>query len=280
MNKNDRNFCDSFINKNVNNTKAPRGRPYSLALRARFNDVLSDPNNLLIERCSDAGKVINGCVIMHNGIKVLEMGYYGPFSKILQENKGCHEPSEERLFGEVLKDDPEGGVMIELGSYWAFYTIWFNTFIKNAKNYCIEPDRRKLNIGKQNCELNNVKSDFTQAEINKKFKLSNFVQEKGIETIDILHCDIQGAELNMLQDIVPLLKEKRIRYLFISTNKKHYDCIKLLEENEYRIIASANLEETFCYDGVIVSSHKDNENITKTSLGNRTKTKLRDTPYD
>ena len=46
--------------------------------------------------------------------------------------------------------------MIELGSYWSFYTIWFNKVVKNAKNYCIEPDIDNLTIGKKNAELNNV----------------------------------------------------------------------------------------------------------------------------
>lgn len=165
------------------------------------------------------------------------------FSEILILNKGCHEPAEERMFQLILTDIPENGTMIELGSYWAFYTIWFNIMIKNAKNYCIEPDLSNLNLGKRNCLLNDINNvDFTQGFIGKdQINLCDFISEKKIENIDILHSDIQGYELEMLQDITELLIQNKIKYLFISTHSDslHYECIKLLKEYNYRIIASA-----------------------------------------
>ena len=220
---------------------------------------------------------------MHNGIKVVKDCYYGDFSRILILNKGCHEPAEERMFKMILDDIPEHGTMIELGSYWAFYTMWFNKVINNAKNYCIEPDINNLNIGKQNCLLNNVNADFTQGFIGKhNVNICEFIKTKKITDIGILHSDIQGYELEMLTDIQPLLIDNKIKYLFISTHSDylHYKCIDLLKNNNYRIIASADYEtETFCFDGIIVACHNTNTKFGNYNLGNRKHTKLRNAPY-
>ena len=264
--------CKQFIDYSVNNTKGT-------SFEDRFTDILSDPNNVFVPRCKKAGTIEKDCVILHNGIKVLKNGYYGGFSKILVLNKGCHEPSEERMFDLILKDIPDNGTMIELGSYWAFYSMWFNKVIKNAKNYCIEPNLGNLNLGKQNCVLNNVQNvNFTQGFIGKnQINLCEFVKTKKIEQIDILHSDIQGYELEMLQDITELLLQNKIKYLFISTHSDvlHYNCIELLKKNNYRIIASADFEtETFVFDGIIVACHSSNQKFGTYNLGNRKHTKL------
>ena len=187
------------------------------------------------------------------------------------------------MFQEVLSDIQDNATMIELGSYWSFYTIWFNKKIKNAKNYCIEPEERNMKVGIDNCNLNNVKADFTQGFIgNNNIKISNFVLEKNIDYIDILHSDIQGYELQLLEDIIPLLNEKKIKYIFVSThsNTIHYDCLELLKKCNYRIIASADFgKETFCCDGIIVACPEDNLTIKHTSLGCRKTTQLRNKPY-
>jgi len=270
-------YCSQFIDKNINNKKG-------LEFKDRFIDILSDPNNLFIKRCEKAGTTENEYIFLHNGIKVETYGYYGDFSEILLLNKGCHEPAEERMFELILKDIPENGTMIELGSYWAFYTIWFNKVVKNAKNYCIEPELNGLNLGKRNCLLNNINNvNFTQGFIGKnQINLCDFILEKNIENIDILHSDIQGYELEMLEDITELLIQNKIKYLFISTHSDylHYKCINLLKQYNYRIIASADFEtETFCFDGIIVACHITNQTFGNYNIGNRKFTKLRNIPY-
>ena len=271
-------FCDLFIKDEIDNKKGPN-------FEKRFIDILSDPNNLLIKRVKDAGKIVDDkYIIMHNGIKVSKNGYYGSFSNCLIINNGCHEPAEERMFQEVLMDIKDNATMIELGSYWAFYTIWFNIKIKNAKNYCIEPNTKNINIGIDNCKLNNVKADFTEGFVGEDhIKISEFVVKKNINYIDILHSDIQGYEYELLEDIIPLLNLKKIKYLFISTHSDeiHYKCIELIKKCNYRIIASADFNtETFCYDGIIVACPENIQKIKYTSLGCRKKTPLRNKPYN
>ena len=266
-----------FIDLSCNNAKG-------VSQEERFKDILSDPSNLLIPRVAHAGTVDGKCVYLHNGIAVIKDCYYGSFSDILQINGGCHELSEERLFALVLPFIPENGVMIELGSYWAFYTIWFHTYVKNARNFCIEPEQASLECGELNCSINNVSADFTEAFVGKNhLNISDFVKEKCIEYIDILHSDIQGYELEMLSDITPLLDQAKIRYLFISTHSDdlHHACISLLEKHNYRIIAKSDFEtETFCHDGIILACHISNTDIPEISLGNRKHTPLRNTPYN
>ena len=270
-------FCLDLIDYNINNKKGD-------TCSERFIDIMSDPNNLYIKRHSDSGKIVDNYVILHNGTKVLTYGYYDEFSKILQLNYGCHEPAEERIFDMVLKFIPDNAVMIELGSYWAFYTIWFNTVIKNAINYCIEPSLSGLELGKINCKLNNINNvDFTNGFIgNNKLRVSEFVKYKNISFIDILHCDIQGYEYEMLCDIRDILNNKLIRYLFISTHSQdiHNNCVNLIQSCNYRIIANADFDnETFCMDGIIVACHKTNLDIPFTKLGARKHTPLRKNPF-
>ncbi len=298
-NKKDRFFCNRFIDTTINNVKA-----ISFPFGERAIDIQSDPNNLLIPRVENAGKVIdNKYVVMHNGIVVGKNSYYGEFSNCLQTNLGCHEPSEERMFQEVLDDIDDGATMVELGSYWAFYSIWFNKQIKQAKNFCIEPDPAYMQIGRDNAKLNSASNiEFIVNDIGyfqleqcydientlevyrKQHNISKFkehIKTQNIKYLDLLHCDIQGNEIILLDQASEMLEEKKIKYIFLSTHSQgiHNYCINFLKSKDYRIIASADVDnETFCHDGVIVACPSDLKNISETSLGCRRHTPLRK-PY-
>ena len=102
----------------------------------RFREIIADPLNLLIERVPMAGVVDGRDVCLHNGNKVPLAGdgaYYGPFSQILIVNRGVHEPLEEYVFQETLKKLPEVPVMIELGAYWAHYSMWLKKLRPHAQ---------------------------------------------------------------------------------------------------------------------------------------------------
>ncbi len=224
---------------------------------------MKDPNNSYIPKVKNAGQIIDDYIVMHNGLKVKlsENAYYGDFSKILLINKGVHEPQEERVFMEVLKHIPKNSIMVELGSYWAFYSMWFQKLISGATNYMIEPDNINLNSGKNNFILNNMKGDFTLGNVsNHGIKIDEFVKVKNIHQIDILHSDIQGYELEMLQGAQKTISQGKIKFVFVSTHsqKLHYDCLDFLKLNNYNIIASVDFDnETYCYDGIIVAKLGD-----------------------
>ena len=249
-----------------------------LDFNMRFLDIISDPNNLFIKRVENAGELKDGIITLHNGIKVYNNCYYDDFTNILILNKGVHEPSEERSFHKVLKNTKENSVMIELGSYWSFYSIWFLKENPKGKSYCIECDEQCLQQGINNFKLNGLSGNFTKAFVgNSGINLNNFICENNIEYIDILHSDIQGSELEMLYQIGDLLMNKKVKYLLISTHSDeiHYDCINFLNKCGYRIITSCDFEsETFQYDGFILSCPNDIFEINDFKIGNRSKSKL------
>jgi hypothetical protein len=231
----------------------------------RIQDVLSCPDNEYIARVKNAGEISHGKQTMHNGLKIHLGSYYGPeYSKMLQLNKGVHEPQEERVFQEVLKAIPPGSTMIEMGSFWCFYSMWFNLKVKGAKNYMIEPDNFNMGHGKRNFKLNKMSGTFVQAFIGKESKtdehvqtvaVDDFVEKNGISFVEMLHSDIQGYEFDMLLGTQRCFEKHKIGYVFISThsNDIHYKCLDFLKKFEFVILAGADLDQTFSEDGLLAA---------------------------
>jgi FkbM family methyltransferase len=236
----------------------------------------------VIPKVPNAGEIIldntaRPYQLMHNGNKVYTDSHYGDFvTQIIKSLHGHHEPQEEKVFYEVLKVIPEGSSMLELGSFWAYYSMWFASAIPHSKNYMVEPLPEVLQNGIDNFKLNNLNGDFTAACVGEQtlaktsFKhwddkiyeipqisIDNFLAEKNIETLSILHSDIQGAELNMLRGAQKSLKEGKIKFLFISTHSEelHFNCMNLLKSNDYTILSDHTLSESYSTDGLIVAAH-------------------------
>lgn len=222
--------------------------------------------------------------VMHNGLIVERGGYYGDWMiNIITALKGHHEPQEEKAFYEVLKHIKPGATMVELGSHWAFYSMWFHKDIKDAKNYCFEPDPGYLEGGKRNAKLNGVELIFTQAAAGKSgspeltfepetipgktiqvpiLSVDEIILSQHLTKIDLLHMDIQGAELDALEGALGAIKEGKIRFVFVSTHhhsisgdpQTHIKCVKFFKEHGAHIIASHTIHESFSGDGLIVAS--------------------------
>ena len=234
----------------------------------RINDVAACNDNSLINKVVNAGKVTGNYQLMHNGIKVYLGSYYGfGYTRLLEKNFGIHEPQEEYVFQEVLKHIPSNSTMIELGSFWSFYSMWFQKQILNAENYLIEPEYINMLKGKSNFELNNLKGKFFNAYVGKEsisnssvptFSIDDFVSKNGISHVAILHSDIQGWEYDMLLGAGKTFAQQLIDYVFISThsNDLHEKCRAFLINQGFDIIASADLDETFSVDGVLVGKHQ------------------------
>lgn len=87
--------------------------------------------------------------------------------------------------------------------------------------------------------------------------MAKYCSERRIEKVDILHSDIQGYELEMLEDCSELLAKKGIDYFFISTHfqELHYGVLKKLEDFHYRVEISSDFDtETTSFDGIIFAS--------------------------
>ena len=239
---------------------------------ARIEKVCSSKENNFIKRVSGAGKISKGWITMHNGIQVSAMGYYGKgILNMLVRNSGVHEPEEERVFQEVLKHIKPGSTMIEAGSYWAFYSLWFLNEVKEGKCHMIESSYANILSGRKNFKKASKQGTFVHAfvdnytDLSKKRRatitIDQYCKDNNIRSLAILHADIQGAELNMLQGSKTMLGGGYIDFIFVSThsNQLHTSCKQFLSEFDYEIIADIDLDATCSYDGLLTYRKREIE---------------------
>ena len=250
--------------------------------RWRIDTVLASPDNAFIPRVPDAGILKDGWITMHNGLKVSALGYYGSgVMNMLVENRGVHEPQEERAFAEVLRHIPAGGTMLELGAYWGFYSLWFAQVVERPRNFLLEPESENLTSAGQNFEFNGGTAVFDMAYVGATdgrsdngtpiVTVDTYCARQGIERLSILHADIQGAELDMLRGARRMLSGGHVDYVFISTHSDdlHRDCADALKAYGYTILASADIEETYSVDGLLVAKRASLDGPTEIPISSR-----------
>ena len=89
--------------------------------------------------------------------------------------------------------------------------------------------------------------------------ISALLAERGIERLTILHCDAQGAELSVLEQVNALLQARRVDWLFLSTHHHaisgdpltHQRCLALLRSLGAQIEVEHDVQESFSGDGLI-----------------------------
>jgi hypothetical protein len=228
-------------------------------MAGRIRDICADPCNEQITRVPNAGEIIDGHLVTHNGLltKAVDPGYV----RLLQGNGGCHEPQEEFVFQEVLKHIPRGGSIVELGAYWAFYSMWFAKEVADARCFCVEPRKKNLKVGKYNFAVNGLQGEFFHRKIGHgHLAVDEFLDAQRLDYVDVLHADIQGAEYEMLCDAEQSLSNGKIGHVFVGTHSQalHYQCKGYLERRGFVTIAHADFEHgTYCCDGVLVARHRD-----------------------
>lgn len=227
----------------------------------RFREIVSDPLNLLIDRHPLAGCIENDLVYLHNGHQVPFRGpyaYYEGFSNILVINRGVHEPLEEYVFQELLKILPETPTMIELGAYWGHYSMWLKQARPQASVCLVEPEIENLEVGCLNFDRHGYDGYFVNAFVgNGHFVVDEYLEESGVDHLDILHSDIQGYELEMLEGSSISLAQHKIDYALISTHSQqlHMGTLAKLKDFDYRIEVSSDFEnETTSFDGFVLAS--------------------------
>jgi FkbM family methyltransferase len=249
-----------------------------------------------IPKVADAGKVkkLAGkrVQVLYNGLLVEADGYVGDWmTQIIIALKGHHEPQEEKVFFEVMKRIGPKASMIELGSYWSYYSLWFNKEVKNpGAIICCEPDDNNLALGERNAELNGARDNLTFVQTaagsddgkmidivmdsspDKTVRVpimsvDGLVKKYKIGYLDILHMDVQGVELDALKGALHTIKKAKLRFVFVSTHHylfsgspmTHGDCLKFIKDNGGHIIASHTIPESFSGDGLIVASFSDKD---------------------
>lgn len=234
----------------------------------KIPEVTASPDNARIPRVPGAGTIKEGFLIMHNGIRIVPDSYVGEgMTRLLQANRGVHEPQEEVAFARVLQWLPRGASMLELGSYWAFYSLWFSREIPGARCHCVEPVAENLRFGEANFRANGRSAQFLQGFIGAQdragdgehpatYCVDSLMERFRLDRLGLLHADIQGHEMEMLRGARRSLAEGKVDFVFISShsNLLHYQCLEFLESLHYRVLAEADLLETFSHDGVIVAA--------------------------
>jgi hypothetical protein len=257
-------------------------RPGSL-WQQRAALVVASPDNAYIPRVADAGKIRRGTQLMHNGLRIAVGSYFGPeMAVILKRNRGVHEPQEERVFQMVLPEMPAGASMLELGCFWAFYSMWFASAVKNPQCFLLEPDSFNLKNGQRNFALNGFTGEWLNAFVGDTvdqhssppvLTVDYILRKYGVRQLDILHSDVQGHEVAMLDGAREALSSGRVRYVFISThsNDLHVQCEKRLRANNYMMLTSIDLDDSFSGDGLIVARHPNYDGIQPVSCSRRSK---------
>ncbi len=239
-----------------------------------------------IPKVADAGEVHDGPLgryqVMHNGVKIAEHCYTGPWStELIRRLRGHHEPQEELAFHEIVQRAKPGSVMIELGCYWSYYSLWFDHAVPDARLLLLEPFMEHLEIGRRNLELNGVDGTFVQALVGERSDDTTFIvgddrvvramptlsvddlaAQNGVDRVELLLVDVQGAELAALKGASELIARGALRFVCVSTHHHeissdplmHQRCVSFLEERGAHVIAQHNVIESFSGDGLIVAS--------------------------
>jgi len=221
--------------------------------------------------------------IMHNGLKIVEGCYHGAWmTAIIEILKGHHEPQEERAFHELLAHLKPGATMIELGSFWAYYSMWFAKALPGGRVVMVEPDPGNLEVGRKNFALNDLTGEFLHGSIGRNFAapkpffcesdnqqhpvpqlcVDDILRESRLPRVDLLLADIQGAELEMLRGASESIKSGMLRFIVVSTHHHliaadpliHQKCVEFIRTHGGHVLLDHDVTESFSGDGLIVAS--------------------------
>lgn len=240
--------------------------------------------------------------VMHNGVLVEAGGYFGDWmSEIIRTLRGHHEPQEELAFARVLSrmaaEGADAPTAIELGSFWAYYSLWFLHDFPSGRVLAMEPDPGNLDLGRRNFALNGRNGTFLQGVIGPapgevtsfvseadgqvhpvtQYDLATLMDAGDMDHVDLLLCDIQGGEQFFFDQARELLLRGAVRFAVISTHHHsisgdpltHQNLLGLFREIGAHIIVEHTVGESFSGDGLIVVSFDaaaDKDFVVTTSL--------------
>ena len=267
-------------------SRPPFAAPPELSLDERVDlaTLCRDCDDL--PKVAGAGEVITDAdgarvQVMHNGLRMLADGYCGGWmTELIRRCQGHHEPQEERVFHEVLARMPANATMIELGAWWSFYTLCFLQDHPARQAVALEPDPERRALGEQNAARNAMAPRFVNGFIgatslpSARFRLDSghdvaiprrsvpdLLAQSGFDVLDLLHCDAQGAEYDVLTSCAELLQSGRIRTVIVSTHHHsitgdpltHQRCMAVIERCGGAIFAEHDVQESYSGDGLIAA---------------------------
>jgi FkbM family methyltransferase len=254
----------------------------ALALSCRDTDAIPK-----VEHAGEIVEAEGGAVqLMHNGVRIMKGCYYGDWmTEIIRGLRGHHEPQEEAAFHlvvERLRQDTPAPVMLECGAFWAYYSLWLLERVPTGRTILVEPDENNLRVGEANFRLNDRQGTFVNAAIGATrqpavtFRCESDGAERpvpvenlpslwmrlGLERVDLLHIDAQGAEIPFLESGSEILSAGRVRCCVVSTHHHsisgdplaHERCLRLFLDLGAHVIAEHTVAESFSGDGLVCAS--------------------------
>jgi predicted O-methyltransferase YrrM len=235
-----------------------------------------------IPKVADAGTVREHdgrrVQVMHNGLLVEAGAYQGAWeSEVIRRLRGHHEPQQEAAFHAVVERLARDGApvtAVELGSSWGYYSMWAMTALPGTRCVLVEADAAALEAGRRNLRLNGLEAETVGARVGATdgggmTTLHALADRLGIERIDLLHADIDGAEADMLDGARALIEAGRVRFVVISTHHAgiageahmHRRCLEILKKHRAHVVAEHPVEASASGDGLIVASfdHRDRD---------------------
>jgi FkbM family methyltransferase len=245
--------------------------------------------------------------VMHNGLRVQAGGYYGDWmAHVIRGLHGHHEPQEEYVFHHLLRYVRHRTRIVELGCFWAYYTLWFLKEIPGSHALCVEPDAHNLAVGQNNASLNNfeerirfinawaggdaVREHLCATETSSNpvaipmMNMASVEEALSGEPVELLHMDIQGSELAFVQSMRDVIAKRLVRFVMVSTHHSsisgskttHPDCIDALRSMGASILVEHDVVESFSGDGMILASfYAEDQNLRFPEISrNRAETSL------
>ena len=240
-----------------------------------------------IPKVPHAGEIVsrNGIdvQIMHEGTLVRAGGYGGEWmTQIIRKLRGHHEPQEELIYHHLVKQAGDGTLMVELGAFWAYYTNWYLGAVPGSRALCIEPDANNMACGQENLRLNARVAQWELACVGREHadavpicrgsdevtvsvpchSMDSILRRAGGQAIEMLHIDVQGAELPFLESCGNAAAAGLLRFVLVSTHHAsisgsettHQDCLRQLASLGAVILCEHTVEESFSGDGFIAAS--------------------------
>lgn len=226
-----------------------------------------------IPKVGGAGEVRNGVQTMHNGVHVVEGSAGGAWStEVIRRLRGHCEPQQEVVFHELLERLAATGVdapvSLELGASWGWYSLWLLQRFPSARTHLVDADPARLELARRNFALNKREGTFLQATVGGEGDtLPALLDRLGLDHVDVLRCDVAGAEHDVLAGGAAVLRAGRVRFAVVSTHHHsiggdpllHQRTLELLRSLGAHVVAEHTVGESFAGDGLIAVSFESRD---------------------
>ena len=258
-------------------------------LREQAERVCAHPNMNYFQFHEKAGQVEDGFLYSWDGtlwsVACMDRDMIAYFQAV----RGMSDPEEIWAFLEVLKEHPGGPLTImEAGAGGGVMGMHAMNFHTETRAVMVEAHpghfrATQENLGKNGfSERGLVLHAAVGAEAGRVVKFtdegygSNIDQagkflatqvtvgslmlDLSLDNLDILHMDVQGAEVNVLYGAEEELRQGRIKHVLIGTHSDGLQAMarNFLEDCGYCITVDVKPSESICADGVLAAKTKNN----------------------